>query len=344
MTRRTFLQQTGLVALGAALATCLPELTPPAGAKTMPMIQSVLGPLKPETLGLTLIHEHILTDFIGAEKTGPHRWNADEVAEVMLPYLRSLREAGGRTLVECSPKFLGRDVSVLRRLSQESGLHIITNTGLYKEPFLPQYAFNSKAGALADDWVREATDGIDGTPMLPGFIKIALNAAPLPPMQEKIVRAAARTHRRTGLIIACHSPQGKAALQALDLLAEEKVGASAFIWVHASGEADASLRAEGAKRGAWIELDNVNADAPERHLAQIRQELDAGHAKQLLISQDAGWYHVGEPRGGNVRPYHKLLTDFVPALEKSGVPRKMTDQLLIENPRRALTPTVRKIS
>ncbi len=343
LTRRQFLKQARALALGATLApvAALGQHPLPRERTTMQPIQTVLGPIDPAELGTTLIHEHIMCDFIGAEQTGPHRWHVNEVVRVMLPYLRDLREAGGQTFVACSPKYLGRDPRVLKLLAEATGLHIITNTGLYKDPHLPTYALEGTAESLADDWAREAEQGLDDTGVRPGFIKIAANEGPLSPIQEKIVRAAALAHLRTGLTIAAHTTVGKTALQELDVLAAEGVAPAAFIWVHADAEADGGIRREAGARGAWVELDAIDPASPERHITMIQDLLAAELAGRLLISQDRGWYSVGEPQGGSPRPYHKLLTDFVPALEKSGVPRSAIDALLVDNPRRALEPTVR---
>jgi phosphotriesterase-related protein len=304
-------------------------------------IQTVLGPIEPSKLGVTLIHEHILCDFIGADEAGPHRYDADEVAEVMLPHLERLRQAGGQSLVDCSPKYLGRDVKLLKRLAEASGLNIITNTGLYKEPSLPKYALEGSADSTAGDWSREALEGMEGTGIRPGIIKIAVEEGPLSEVHEKIVRAAARAHLRTGLTIVAHTGNGEAGLHELEVLAEEGVAAEAFIWAHADNEANPRFRREAAARGAWIELDGIGMSEYDKQISMIHALLEAGFEKRLLVSQDAGWYTVGEPRGGTPRPYEKLLTEFLPALEKSGVPRATLDRLVIENPRRALLPAVR---
>src|SRR4029079_3090348 len=91
-------------------------------------VNTVLGGRSPRALGMTLMHEHVLVDFVGAYKVSPQRYNAEEVFQTALPHLKALRTAGCRTLVECTPAFLGRDVGLLRRLSSASGLHIVTNT------------------------------------------------------------------------------------------------------------------------------------------------------------------------------------------------------------------------
>jgi len=303
-----------------------------------PLIQTVTGPIPPERLGWTLVHEHVLVDFIGAEQAGPHRYDVEEVLRVVLPYLERLRQAGGQTLVECTPAFLGRDPRLLRRLSEASGVQILTNTGLYKEPYLPPYAFTEGADELAQRWIREAEEGIEGTGIRPAFIKIAANEGKLLPVQEKILRAAARTHRRTGLPIHSHTTQGPVAMRQLEVLEEEGVEPSAFVWVHADAEKETSFHEEAARRGAWVEFDAITRRPWEFHLELVRSLWEKGYGHRLLLSQDAGWYHVGEPGGGKFHPYEGLLTQFVPVLRRAGLDEEAIESLLVVHPRLLLTP------
>src|SRR5262245_9051339 len=92
---------------------------------------TTLGPIPPEQLGRTLIHEHVLVDFIGAAAIRPGRYDPDEVLKKAVPHLRRVKMAGCDTLVDCTPAFIGRDPELLRRLSKASCLQIVTNTGLY---------------------------------------------------------------------------------------------------------------------------------------------------------------------------------------------------------------------
>jgi phosphotriesterase-related protein len=114
----------------------------------VPRVMTVVGPIAPEQMGATLPHEHILVDFIGAAEVSRARYDADEVSRVALPQLRRIREQGVRTLVECTPDYLGRDPALLRRLAKASGLQILTNTGYYGAnggKHLPEHAFTESA-------------------------------------------------------------------------------------------------------------------------------------------------------------------------------------------------------
>ena len=309
-------------------------------------VNTVLGGRSPRALGMTLMHEHVLVDFVGADKVSPQRYNAEEVFQAALPHLKALRAAGCRTLVECTPAFLGRDPNLLKRLAGASGLHVVTNTGFYgaaNDKYVPAIARQETAEQLAARWTREFQEGIDGTGIRPGIIKIGVDSGPLSEIDAKLVRAAAKTHLQTGLTIASHTGNGVAALEELEILKEEGVHPGAFIWVHAQTEVDGQFHRKAAQQGAWVEFDGISESSTDKHLQLVKGMIEQGFSDRLLISQDAGWYHVGEPKGGTFRPYTLVFENFIPLLRRSGVTPEHIRSLLIDNPRQALTLKIRKL-
>ncbi len=299
-------------------------------------IQTVRGRIKPSEFGLTLIHEHLMVDFIGADKVDKNRYNPNEVFEVMLPYLKELKDMGVTGFAECTPMFLARDAVLMKRFADALDMHILTNTGMYKEPYLPQYAFEKTADEIARMWISEINDGIEGTQIKAGFIKIAVNPGNLIPVQQKIVRAAARTSKATGATIASHTGHGVAVLETIDILKEEGLPLEKFIFVHAGSEGDEKYHQAVAKQGAWVEYDSVGPGEANRYIQLIKMMIDKGHEDRLLLSQDAGWYNVGQPKGGNIRGFAYIIRDFIPLMEKSGIDKKTIDKFLITNPAKAL--------
>ena len=306
-------------------------------------IHTVLGPIASEELGPTLVHEHLLVDFIGAQAFSRERYDRQSVHRIMLPFLEQLKGQGITALAECTPMYLGRDPLLLKGLSEDSGLHLLTNTGLYAageregslEPYLPFYAFELSAEELAGGWLKEWYEGIEGTDVRPGFIKIGVNRGELRPISEKIVKAAAITSRHTGLLVACHTVKGTVALQILKLFEQGKVAPDRFVYVHAQGEDNLELHLDCAREGAWIGYDGVGPQTADDHLRLLLFMLERGYENQLLISQDAGWYRPGEPQGGEIRGFEYLRARFVPMLLAKGIPAATVDHLLIHNPRRA---------
>ena len=215
MYRRKFLQNASMLA-GSMI------IVPSVLAKEKEYsLMSVLGPIKPDELGITLIHEHVMADFIGAAETGTHRYQPDKIVEKALPYLLELKKAGCRTLIDCTPVYLGRDARVLQRVAKASGLNIFTTTGYYcavKQKFLPPHAYTETAEQLAARWIDEHKKGIEGSGVYPGLIKTSVDEGPLLPVCEKVLTAVAITHLQTGLSISAHTGNGEAALQELAIL------------------------------------------------------------------------------------------------------------------------------
>jgi phosphotriesterase-related protein len=332
MNRRSFFK-TSAITIGAMQIGLF------ASADATPEINTVLGPIPAGNLGRVLMHEHVLVDFVGADWIVPGRYDAEDVFRIVLPHLKSVRALGCETLVECTPAYLGRDPGLLAQLSQASGLQIITNTGFYGaagDKYVPRFAYSETAKEIAARWVHEFLDGIPPTGIRPGFIKIGVDAGPLSEINAQLVSAAALTHLQTGLVIASHTGDGVAAMAQLSLLKKHAVPPSAFIWVHAQNEKNSSLHRRAADEGAWIEFDGISEVSLGQNVAWVVGMKQAGYLHRVLISQDAGWYHVGEKGGGSFRGYSLLFARFLPELRKAGLKESEVRTLIIENPRRAL--------
>jgi phosphotriesterase-related protein len=308
-------------------------------------IMTVTGPIGAGDLGTTLIHEHILVDFIGAAQYSPQRWNDEDVIKKVLPFLKEVKNAGCKTIVDCTPNFLGRDVLLLQRLSKESELHIITNTGYYggsDEKFLPAQAFTETSSELAARWIGEWENGIDGTGIKPGFMKISVNPGTLSKFSQKLVEAAAKTHLHTGLTIASHTGPAIAAFEEIEILRKQVVSPDAFIWVHAQSEKDPNQHLKAARMGAWVSLDGVSDSNIAQYVESLTLLKKEKALHRILLSHDAGWYEPGKPDGGNFRGYMSLFKQLLPALREKGFTNKDIDQLLIKNPKEAFTIKIRK--
>lgn len=313
-------------------------------------ILTVRGPIKPTDFGTALIHEHVLVDFIGADKITPDRYRRDEVATRVLPFLQEIKALGVNSLVECTPAYLGRDPLLLKTLSEKTGLHLLTNTGYYAAAgnrYLPPQAYAETAEQLAQRWIGEFREGIDGTGIRPGHLKISVNAPKrtLEELDRKIVTAAGLTHRQTGLTITSHTGLAQPAREQLDLLRGLGVSPSAFIWTHAQAEAFTNKTlepyAEIAQRGAWVSLDGVSDDNAGTY-AEILQFLkEKNRLDRVLLSHDAGWYRPGEPNGGEFRPFTAIFKVLLPKLRAQGFSESDVRQLLVTNPAAAFAIRVR---
>ncbi len=279
--------------------------------------------------GSTLVHEHVLVDFGGA--VSPGRYDRDEVFRLALPKLEEVRKLGCRRFLDCTPNYLGRDPELLARLSGAAGIEIWTNTGIYgaaDRKGVPAFARTESAAQLAKRFIAEARNGIGG--LKPRFIKTGVATAPLDELDRKLARAAAIASRETGLTVASHTGRGLAALEQLDIFASEKVSPAKLVWVHAQNEKDHAIHEKVARAGAWVEFDAFREGHSDWQRECVRWMAAHNLLGKTLIANDSGWYHVGEPGGGNFAGYAFIYTGFLPLLEPL-----WRRQLMVENPRRA---------
>ena len=303
-------------------------------------IHTITGPVDVDSLGLILPHEHLFTDLRGPLVPGYAQAEPEAVARVLESHLAEAFAAGATALVECSTVGVGRNLTILRRLAEVSPLHIIAPTGVYREAFTPTSLREISEADLADLWIRELTEGIEGTSIRAGFIKLAMSDDGPTALEIRNLKAAAKANQETGAVIASHTVGGSVARKEMDVLEEAGLDLQRFIWVHAQTETDLTVLAETARRGAHLEFDSVGApfqsqtDLLETLLAMI----DAGYAEQLLLSHDAGWYNPARPDGlpeEGFRGYTALTKEFLPALLERGITEEQVRVITVNNPARA---------
>ncbi len=299
---------------------------------------SVSGLKSVSEMGITLTHEHILVDFIGAKETNSSRWDIDSVIRKSIPFLKEVKQTGANTFFEASIAFQGRDPLVTKLAAEKSGLNIVLNTGYYGadgNKYLPTHAYTETAKQLANRWVDEYKNGIGDTNIKPGFIKISVPPNTLEEIHKKLTYAAALTHIETGLTITSHTGPAIPAFEQMEIIQKAGVNLNAFVWVHAQFEKDKTKYIEAAKQGVWISLDGVNEKNYKDYVTLISYMKAKGYLHKILISQDSGWYTVGQKNGGNYKGYTAIFNYLVPFLKESGFTQKEINILLIKNPAEA---------
>jgi phosphotriesterase-related protein len=303
---------------------------------------SVTGEFPADSLGLTLIHEHMLVDFIGADSVSPERYDRDAVVAKVLPFLLEVEKHGVKTIFDCTPSYLAKDPLLLKTLSERSGIRIITNTGFYGAvggKYLPEIVFSESAEQLAARWIAEFESGIEGTGIKPGFIKISVNEEnPLREVDAKLVRAAGITHKSTGLKVVSHTGTWATASQEVEILKEMGIDPSAFVWVHSQAEEDLQNYIRAAEMGVWISWDGIGW-AIDPYVERLIFAKDNGFLNQVLISHDAGWYDPSKMDGGDFVPFTNIFEKLMPVLKTKGFADSDFELLLRENPRKAFALT-----
>ena len=303
-------------------------------------VHALKGPIEMDVLGLILPHEHLFTDLRGPHVPDYAQGEPSAVVNAVEPYLAEAAAMGVTALVECSTVGVGRNLSVLRSLAEATSIHIVPPTGVYRDAYIPDSLREVSEGDLAALWIKELVDGIEGTSIRAGFIKLAMSDDGPTDLEVRNLRAAARASQSTGAAIASHTIGGRIAKKEMEILEGEGLDLGRFIWVHAQTEPDLSILKEAAGRGAYVELDTVGASFQSQSelLETAIALIEAGFANQLLLSHDAGWYNPAHPDGlpeDGYRGYTALAQDFIPALLKRGIGEEEVRRITVHNPAQA---------
>jgi len=305
------------------------------------MIQTVSGAVAVEDLGLILPHEHLFTDLRGPLAPDYALAEPEAVARVIEPYLAAAHAVGVTALVECSTVGVGRNIAVLQYLAKVTPIHLIAPTGVYREAFTPPPLRELSVETLAEEWIRDLTEGIEGTDVRAGFIKIAVSDEGPTPLEVRNLRAAALASQQTGAVVASHTTSGAVARREMEILESAGLDLGRFIWVHANLEPDPAVHLEAARRGAYVEFDAVGAEWQSQSalVEYTLALLEAGYAENILLSHDAGWYDPSQPDGqpeeSGIRGYTALVEEFIPALRARGVTDDLVHLITVTNPARA---------
>lgn len=293
------------------------------------------GTLRADELELILPHEHIFVDLGPIEAENWRDAEAEDVIELMGPEVEAAMDAGVTALVECTPTGVGRRADIDVAVSEATGLPVVLPTGIYREPFVPEWASEASEDEIREWLLAELTEGIEETGIRAAWIKLSASDDGMTETEEKILRAAAAAGAETGALIGSHTVAGRVAHNQLDVIEDVGYDPGRFVWIHTQMEADNSVHHAVAKRGAWIEYDGIGGGkADAYYLERIEAALDAGLGDRVLLSMDRGWYDPSEPGGGEPDPYTYLPETFLPKL-RDAVGTDETRRLTHDNPFRA---------
>jgi phosphotriesterase-related protein len=315
----------------------------------MPVVQTVLGPRDAGELGRTLIHEHVLVGYPGwfMDTRMPPFVRADALARVVDAFSQ-LHAYGVKTVVDPCPMDLGRDVAFVAEVSQRSGINLICATGVYMEQQgIPFTLRHLETNVVAEIFQKEIEDGIGLSGIRPGIIKIATGDGEVSPYERKMLTAASRAAKRTGLVLLSHTENCTCGHDQIDIVTGEGVAPQRLLVGHSCGRDDHEYQAALARRGAYVGFDRFgieifNSDASRTR--NVKQMIDAGLRDHVLLSHDTvncwmgGVPGYGDPaQVAQVLPNWKLTHLFeriFPALREMGVSDADLEHIITDNPRR----------
>jgi phosphotriesterase-related protein len=293
---------------------------------------TTLGPKSLDDVGMILPHEHVFVDLRTSDQQGYAQADPADVIALMAPELERAREAGVGAIVECSTVGVGRRADILNAVSSATGYPLAVPTGVYREPWVPQWVHAASEQELRR-WMTDELQGqIEETGVQAAWIKLSAGDDGITETEAKILRAAAGAGAATNAVIGSHTIRGRVVRDQLAIIEEVGYTPERFIWIHAQAEPDFDLHQKLADRGVWIEYDDIGTGSDRMQIDRIKRLLDAGHGGQILLSHDRGGFDPGQRGGGVQRPFTYLSETFLPALAEAGVDGATIRQITRDNP------------
>jgi phosphotriesterase-related protein len=307
-------------------------------------VQTVRGPIDPDQLGFTLPHEHTAIALWHIANRWDY-WELRRDEPIITHELGRFAAAGGSAIVDLTLPGVGRDPAWLARLTEATGLHIVMGSGWYREAYYPAEALIDRRSVddLADEIVRDATEGVGSSGVRAGIIgEIGTDKPWLSAQEERVHRAAARASRRTGLAITTHAVQSSVGLDQLTVFEAEGADLTRVAIGHADSYPDPAYHRAIVERGASVEFDflgmsftPLERQGEGRIVESTCDLLGGGHVERILLSQDVCHDSQLTRYGGNGYTY--LADTFLPRLRAAGVSDDEIRTITVDNPRRLLT-------
>ena len=320
-------------------------------------VNTVLGPVAPEDLGITLVHEHIAAAYPGWDCDPLSRpYDREKIVDVCLRNLEPVKSYGVRSVVDATPADLGRDVEIMKSVSDRLEINIVCSTGRYSEEegnwaYLKQ---RSRSGAadmtseLYESLMFEITSGIGESHVKPGVIKVATGLDRISECEEALMAAAAQASGETGLPIITHTQDGTMGPQQAEFLIGEGVDPGLIMVGHMCGNSSLVYQQEVLGTGVSISFDRFGLQKfmpDEVRVSTLVELLGMGYTDRILMSQDFIGCTFGRKttwpdkviRQNMNWSYTNIFRRIIPALEDAGVTERQVDTMMVENPRRLLS-------
>jgi phosphotriesterase-related protein len=320
----------------------------------MATVETVGGRIDVEELGLTLIHEHFFSSDEAVTVQWPHVRDQDKEFELAVESAQAVKGHGVRTVVEPTAMLLGRDVRASQRLANQSDLQIVVCTGIYTYDHLPEFLVNRSEDFLADLFVHDIEQGIQGTDIKAAFIKCAADEPGVNERVEKVHRAAARASLRTGRPIMAHSrPASNTGPRQVEIFLEEGVAPEKIQIAHTGDTDDMDYIHRLLDQGVWIGMDRYGIDLflpTDRRNATVLELLSRGYEERMFLSQDfdipiangLDWYppemieQLQASGAANDWSMTFLFESVIPTLKEGGLTDEQLNTMMVENPKRWL--------
>lgn len=317
----------------------------------MALVNTVRGPIDSAQLGVTLMHEHVFVLSTEIMQNFPEPWGDEEKRVTdAITRLNQLKARGVDSIVDLTVIGLGRYIPRIQRVAAETQINIVAATGVYTYNDVPMYFHFQGPGTelggpemMVDMFVKDIEEGIVGTGVKAAILKCATDRPGVTPGVERVLRAVAQAHLRTGVPISTHTHAAtERGLEQQRIFQEEGVDLTRVVIGHSGDTTDIAYLEKLIANGSYIGMDRFGIDVLlpfEDRVNTVAKMCELGYADRMVLSQDAACFNDWLPEAAlpTVLPnwhYMHIHNDVIPALKQRGVTDRQIETMLVDNPRR----------
>lgn len=316
----------------------------------MALLNTVRGTIDAAQLGVTLMHEHVFILSAEIMQNFPGPWGDEEkrVADA-ITRLNQLKARGVDSIVDLTVIGLGRYIPRIQRVAAETQINIVAATGVYTYNDVPMYFHFQGPGTelggpemMVDMFVKDIEEGIADTGVKAAILKCATDRPGITPGVERVLRAVAQAHLRTGVPISTHTHAAtERGLEQQRIFQEEGVDLTRVVIGHSGDTTDIAYLEKLIANGSYIGMDRFGIDVLlpfEDRVNTVAKMCELGYADKMVLSQDAACFNDWLPEAAlpTVLPnwhFMHIHNDVIPALKQRGVTERQIETMLVDNPR-----------
>jgi phosphotriesterase-related protein len=305
----------------------------------MSKVNTVLGPIDSSALGRTRMHEHLLFGWPGVELDPLLDFDKEDALKAVTEMLLTMRKRGVSTVVDATVISMARHADFMMKAAEGSGMNVIASTGFFDRTFLPFHFAQMDVDGLAAIMEHDINKGIQNTSAKAGVIKVCTSGGTFAESEERILRAAARVSRSTGVPIITHTDLGTLGIEQIDIFESEGANLSQVAIGHTCCNSDIKYYLGIIERGAYASFDRIGYEEFQRdevRLVAIAGLIGAGYSDRIVLSQDAIMVIWEKPRlsaSQEEKRLNYLDDEFIPRLWQGGVAPEIIERIMIDNPR-----------
>lgn len=305
-------------------------------------IHTVLGEIKPEDISNILTHEHIICCCDAMKLQFGNKWfDTDKVIEAATKLLSQARkECNINTIIDVTPINLGRNIEILKKVSDKSGVNIVVSTGLYhtEENFI-----NGKSEEyLSELFIEECRNGILDSGIKPQMIKCATGSEGITRHNNKMLGIFSTVQRETGLPLYAHCVHSTlSATKQLEIFRQNGADIKRVVIGHCSDSYNMEYLLEIAESGCYMGFDRIYPQSYKEQALVIKNVIDRGFEDIILLSHDyfgfsdsvnMSWNEFEANPQRNGRDYTTVHKKLIPELKRLGVSEEALNKIILKNP------------